>query len=248
MFFKSGYYLINGKGLFKYIAAERGAIDEKSIYWNEQYYQDDNYSIQLFSQNFSVTLNKHLERTAIVAKIVPPGEGKEPAGYVFAPDGTLYKMEYNEKAQELRLNLQEAIAGKWKVCISPQTMTVESVEVENNADVQDLTQETFPVVLADAQENAWFRVPVETSGHVENAESVIVTGSIIAPDGATYDLVKREYKEDGGSKFFMEYNMPYAAAGTYTVNVNHYPERTTIGTPTVQEWDDFQTETIYVEG
>ena len=56
---KSGYYLVEGQGFFRYIAAERGTVDETQIAWNDPYYTIENEEyISATTQNYTIELDK----------------------------------------------------------------------------------------------------------------------------------------------------------------------------------------------
>ncbi len=230
---KSGWYYINGQGAFKYYDFEKGDRDLANVMMNEAYYTDAMQMEDAYSQKFSATLyvnfkevsfsiaydasqtaNNNSDYTGETASMMGAID-KPIGGHVYAPDGTAYDMKVDGENDRLLLSLDEAMAGKWIIYVTPKNLIVKEPEVVSNITQQKVTTESKELIMADSN-NVMFEV--RYSGADE------VYGVIIAPDGTTYQLENSDKKIGGEKEKVLRYYMPYVKGGNYSVKVYHYSE------------------------
>jgi hypothetical protein len=240
---KSGYYNVNGKGLFLYHAYKRG---EKAEYetLNEGFYENAVQMVAAYSKQYTISVpydTKDMIITANYGKILNELDaGTDILGYVVAPDGTGYEMVNNEKEDTLTLSLTLAMAGNWEVYISPKSLDITDMTVKNDEISEDTVCEESEFLVPEDTAYQMFYADVEGSGSVY--------GSIIAEDGVTYNFSLGEYKDGNrkGAKY-LYYRMPYVPAGTYTVRIYHYQSQTTISNIQMVAYDDMNSDIIIIE-
>ncbi len=246
---KSGYYLIEGKGLYKYYDHKRGENDNVDM--NLSYYETEEDRIAAYSRQYSVNLDAPTRNMSIVASYNSNQDRNDAAvikGYVYSPDGTQYIMDLNDETCTLSLDLAEAMAGLWTINIVPITLDINSIDVTDNTMTQQLTQEEFEVVLDEPRQNIAFKT-YYTNDVNEKPEDIEINGSIVTESGETFPLesTKEEDEITGEKKLLLKYQMIYAPAGTYKIYVNHYPTKTTVQEPIITNNTQTGMEVIVVE-
>lgn len=248
---KSGYYAIDGWGLFRYVDYEKGGGNVENTDYNEPYYDSDADKLANFSKQFSFTVDTRTKNLTVLAYYDEYSIENEASveGYIFAPDGTEFYMNVDHEENAIWTAFSQAMPGKWTVNIVPQNIGIESFDAVDNTPDQALTQEVFNFTLESDRENVIFKTPFTNSVADENVADININGTMIAPDGETYILeVEEEEELDGSKRLFLVYRMAYAPAGEYTITVNHYPERTTVYEPQITNNTESVTETIVVDG
>ena len=247
---KSGYYCINGGGLFRYVDFSKGEKPLNQVDYNERYYNSDAEMLAQFAKQFTVTLEKRTKNMTIKATYDDPDNfytKDDIIGYVFSPDGTIYYMEADTKNKEVKIDLTEAMPGKWTIDIIPKSLAIIEIKAIDNTPDREFTQEDYRFSLNSPRENAVLRVYFSNDIHAE-LNDIEITGTIVMPDGQTYELEKKSEKDLAGEEFFyLQKVLPYAAAGEYEVMVNHFPEKTTVSTPQIENNTETYTETIVIE-
>lgn len=268
---KSGYYCINGEGLFRYYDhAKVGKNEEKKETTGEMnvsYYKTDAEKIAAYSRQYSVNVENKTKNITIDASydetIEDTGnkiDEKKIKGYVTSPDGTNYTMNVDTDNNQITLDLAEAVPGKWTVNIIPKNLTVNSIQAIDNSAKQELTTESTDIVLDKDRSNIVFRATVTgdigdesmySDGNSDDGSAKELTGTIVADNGQTFIMTVSDEKDaktaDGSTVRYIEYKMAYAKAGTYKVNINHYPEKTTIGKVEVVDNTQTNTDVIIVD-
>ena len=212
---KSGYYYIDGKGLFRYVAGEKGQ-DLKTLNYNEAYYESEEEQFAAYSQqfNFSIEtqkLNGSITATFDKASVSDFTDTSNLKMMVTSPNGDVQMFKADVEEGAFCANYTTMIPGKWTVNISPQSLNVTNIEVKDNSAKQEMTQNTYTFQLDSDKTGIEFYVNYEGEGEV-NAQ-------VIGPDGQSHDLVKD--KQNIG---MLGYIYPFAEAGEYTINVYHYPD------------------------
>lgn len=247
---KCGYYNINGQGLFKYYNFTRGSKDEQEINMNESFYADERSKIEAYSRQYSVQVPKRVKDLKINVKIETlETEYSEDIiqGIVFTPDGTKLDMEFDEKEKQLYLSMAEGMAGNWTVNVIPKTLNIRDVTVENDEAAQEATCEETVFTLPNDRENIEFIAEYTTTK--SKVKDLTVFGTILTEDGKTYEMNTWTDESDRNNpKYYISYEVPFAAAGNYTVRIYHYPEETTILEPIVQDKVEKDIEIIVIEG
>jgi hypothetical protein len=218
---KSGWYMIGGKGIFKYVAHERDSSKEPfGDEWNDPYFTNeiDSYS---YAQKYSVSFDTTTRDATINVTIDPNSIGDDGISVqAQSPDGTIYDLT-NEKVSNTykgkyetengtvySVTLDEAVPGKWLVYISPKTIEVAEVTVASAEFDEEKTEVSEEFELLEDATNKEFKVTFSGDGDIN--------GVVVAPDGQTYVLQKK----DTVSKTYY-YNMPYLKAGIYVVKAYH---------------------------
>ena len=236
---KTGWYLINGQGLFQYHANIRGeSVELENL--NEGYYASQEEMISAFSKQYNVSVPIATKDLKIKVAYGETEQEEEITGYVVAPDGTVYDMNQDMAKDELTLALAVAGVGDWSVYIYPKTLNVLSVNVENDTIMEEtsLCEQEF-TLEEDAEYQLFY---ADVIGGTD------VYGSVIGPNGVTYSLILKEVKDDRGNKsHYLYYRLPYAKAGTYTVRIYYYQSKTSIENISMSPYQNTDTEIIIIE-
>lgn len=242
---KSGYYNINGQGLFLYHNYRRGeTVESENL--NIPYYADKNEQIASYSKSYSLSVpntTKDMVLTIAYGEITDAYDMETGIGaYVVAPDGTGYDMIVDSKTQTMSLSLSIAMAGDWVINVSPKSLEVYDIKVSSNEVYEETT-------CAEAE----FTVEEETTFQMFYAEvtgdkKAEIYGSIIGPGGITYSLQRETHTGENNSQSqFMVYRLPYVNAGTYTVRIYYYQSQVSIGEIKMAPYDDENSEIIIID-
>ncbi len=247
---KCGYYNINGSGLFKYYNFTRSEKDEDEVDMCESYYLDDKSKIEAYSRQYSVSVPKRVKDLKITVKMEDTElEHVDDViqGIVFAPDGTRMDMDLDKDKKEMTIALAEGMAGDWTVNVIPKTLNVSDVKVDNDKAAEAATCEETVFSLPEDRENIEFTA--EYTSFKSNVSDCTVFGTILAEDGKTYEMeLETDTTDKDHPRYFIKYELPFAAAGDYVVRIYHHPEETTIQEPSVQDKTAVNTEIIVVDG
>ncbi len=212
---KTGYYIIGEKGLFRYMATERGEEDLEAANYNEPYYLTEEDQMAAFSQQFTFDIEASTANGTIRAEYDEDSLAEGQESYikmmVTAPDGTRLTAEPKEEGV-LEMAYTTMMPGKWTVNITPQSMNISSVEVVDNAAAQEKTQNTYTFKIEEEKTGVEFYVIYDGEGEV--------SGQVIGPDGQSHDLKEGRDVQNGQ----LGYTYSYLPEGTYTVNVYHDPD------------------------
>ena len=247
----SGYYAVNGSGIFRFAAFEKGkgSIDEEN--YNLEFYSSRQTRLADTTTQYSFTVDSASKNLSLYAvyDVRTLDDGEVPTGYVFAPDGTQYEMDLDPDHSKLSLDMTSAMAGKWTVNIAPKTMKITEIRVADNTKARELTQENYELTLTEARDGIAVRADIENL--VANAEDddINVTGNVVMPDGSTVVMeLKWNESPDGSKSWYLFAPITYAPEGDYSVTISHYPEQTKIGQPQVVNNRKDDVETIIVDG
>lgn len=240
---KSGYYNINGQGLFLYHSYKRGEKVEYETL-NEGYYENTVQMVAAYSKQYTVSVPYDIKDMVITVNygriLSDLDAGTDIIGYVVAPDGTGYEMVRDDKEDTLTLSMAVAMAGEWEVYISPRSLDITDITVKSSETLEDTVCEESEFIVPEDTSFQMFYADIVGSGKVY--------GSIITADGVTYNFAMGEYK-DGSKKGqkYLYYRMPYVAAGTYTVRIYHYQSQTKIENVQMIAYDDNESDIIIIE-
>lgn len=242
---KSGYYLVNGTGFFKYHSYTKGEIIEDESY-NIGYYSNLEEAKASYTQQYAISVPQTTKNMIIT---VDYGEAKDlfdassvAEAYLTAPDGSEYLLDVDTKNKQMKITLEIAQAGDWTINILPKSLEVSSVDVKSDDIFEDTTCYEQEFVIDNDRTFQMFYADVE--GDVE-AE---VRGTIIDSEGITYMLSPGTYKDKNrNNKKYLLCKMPYMKAGTYTVKIYYYKSRNSINNLHIEQYDDNQSDVFIIE-
>ncbi len=237
---KTGYYQINGMGLYKYYEVERGKEDVNAD-TTVPYYSSDKDQLISFSRQFVLNMPNTTRDLSIKIPFKCSSEDirQDVSAYVFAPDGTEYEMKIDSERDDdfLILNIAEAIAGEWTINVVPKDLTILDVNVESSKIDESASESVEEFIIDEAIENVTFSV--DTTGEGE------VYGYLLSPDGRTYDM-QYEYN-DRDNKGNLSYSLAYAKEGKWTVKVYYHPITNTISEIKMDQLTETETDTIIID-
>lgn len=211
---KSGYYLINGVGLFKYINKEKTEFEkDNTLDMNEPYStKEESDNIQKTSQEFGVFVESKKENMTFSVFFIPEKNSNAEA-VLTSPSGQEYTMAADYKKGVFQCSLTEVMQGEWNISVYPATVVVTNITCEKTVYDTDDKTETLNEEIAE--------VTVETANtnrllKVEYAGVVPESAIVIAPDGQSHRLSLIEDNVLG-------YSFPYAREGVYEIHI-YYKE------------------------
>lgn len=76
-----------------------------------------------------------------------------------------------------------------------------------------------------------------------------IFGTVLCEDGKTCEMsLGTDTSDKDNTKYYLYYEVPYAAPGEYLVKIYHHPEETSILEPVVRDKTETDTEIIVVDG
>ena len=211
---KTGYYMIEGDGLFRYSEKEKG-VDLASLDYNEPYFATAEDQLAAYSQQYNFSIDTQKINASIVAKFdktsISESNMDSVKMMVTSPDGDRQIFEPDLEKGVLTANYTTLMPGKWIVNITPQSIVMTGVSVEDNSVVQEKTENTYTFNIENQTTGIEFYIDYEGEGEV--------TAQVIGPDGQSHDL------ESGRDYIGMlGYIYPWVDKGEYTIHVYHYPD------------------------
>ena len=232
--FKSGWYYIGDAGFFKYIDHAKGeGEDPEGDEMNIDYYDSEVDALSVYSQMYAVNFDKNTSKPTIevIYNANSLTEGQSVRGFVIAPDGTQFEMVQSDEKPliddssdttytssavtkaYLTCSLDQAMAGKWQVVLTPKTLSIIQVKVINNGLAEGATEVEKMITFDSAKQGLTFYGTWESEEEEPN-----LYGYFIYPDGTTYNF---EYDKN---KKMLTYEASYLPAGTYTIKMYHYSD------------------------
>ena len=216
---KTGYYRLNGKGFFRYIADKKGAVDLATADYNDPYYESPEDQMAVFSQQYVFQIDRITSNMSVKADF-DPETVMTTSGIVkmmlTSPEGKRMTVETDKESGTISCDMSESQAGQWTVNISPQSMSITNIEVVSNADEMEATKEELTLSLDHDMTGIIVKVPYEGEG--------MVSAQIIDPQtNESYTMVDNK-STDPTKEQALTYNFPYLAKGDYKVFVYHYPD------------------------
>lgn len=223
---KSGYYLVNGQGLFVYHDYVKGEAPEDEN-MNISYYDSEGEIISTYTQQYKITIKtatKDITIDAPYGKITDPLDAEEEIkATLVAPDGTEYEMINDTGNKRLTLTLDLAMAGEWFVNITPKSLEVATIDVYGGTEYEETTlyEQTFTIEKDMSYQQFWC--------HLYGDSQSDISAILIRDDKQTYGVrVTKYYDKDGYERRWLHCEMPYLPAGTYTFKVWYYQSKTTV--------------------
>ncbi len=225
---QSGYYLVNGEGVYRYYACDKG--DEESGDLCEE--SDINTSN---SQQYSINLEESATNVSI--NVVYDSEDttsdENITCMLTAPNEMQYEMTTSN--HQSTITLSEAMAGKWLINITPIALEVEDITIENAADTTATKTETFTFTLEEGS-NIDFYALYEGTGEI--------WGTVKTKEGDAVSF-ENASSEDGYNKITASY--PYLEAGEYTVTLYHYTDTRVVEVNYEKQQTQTQEEILNIE-
>ena len=205
---KSGYYLIRGKGMYRYVDFERGEQDLAATDYNIPYYQTLDDQIMAYSQQYTFVLDTNVANASIKAAFDTKNLSSTNVQMVVTAPNGIYEKTYGDIGfGTIEMNYSAMMAGKWTINIIPEDLKINSLDIVDNALDEDLSQNSYTFVLTEDHINTEFYVSYEGGGKI----NAIVTDE----NGESYTLTKED------RVLRLSYTYPYLPAGTYTITVYH---------------------------
>lgn len=242
---KSGWYYITNLGFFKYYEFEKGTHNAEEANMNASYYENEEDRILSYTRQYSVSVPQKSRNVKFdLSYTESEYDGVDTIlGSIISPSGKTYVMDVDSKEHRIFLELSEAIPGEYKINIYPKTLTINSVKAESTTEDQELTQTERDISINEDTTNKIFRV------YYENKDSDVFA-SVISPDGSTYNMVPKQAtatQDQGENTHWLEYEMPYVSAGTYTVRAYYYSADNKILDITIEDNIETETDVIIIE-
>lgn len=241
----SGYYLINGGGLFCYHAYTKGKKVENEDY-NVGFYANKEEAEMAYKQQYNVNVpqnTKDMCVTAYYGDITDSFDvGEKIEATIIAPDGTEYQMENDELEKSLSMTVKIAQAGSWTMNIYPKSLEIKDISVAGDPNYEETAvfeqeytidkDETFQMFYAD--------VTGDTNEEVR--------GSVIDENGVTYKFTEGSYQDSYGKyNRYIAAFIPYMKAGKYTVKIYYYKSKNVIKNLQLTKYDDTSSEVFIIE-
>lgn len=226
----SGYYNVNGAGLFKYYNTKKGEADLNQD-MNIAYYKSAADAITANSQAYVVGIEQLTKNVEFKLEYETDSyKDDDIVIYLTAPNGNSYEM--TPIAGYAITEIEEAIAGRWTINIMPKDLVITSVEATAQDVYEDAIKENYSVEL-ETGTNILINVPYEGEG--------TVWGTASDEDGNAY-----EFEVDTQNKK-LSCVINYVSGGMYDINIYHYAD-TNIKEPEVTTDEEAEsTDVIIVE-
>lgn len=232
--FPSGWYYIGNAGFFKYINHAKGeGEDPEGAEMNVEYYDSEVDALSVYSQMYAVTFNKNTSKPTIevIYDASSLTDGQKVKGFVIAPDSMQYEMiqsdtkplidDSNDSTYTsssvtkayLTCSLNEAMAGKWQVVLTPKSLSILQVKVIDNGLAEDATEVEKLITFDSAKQGITFYASWKSQEEEPN-----LYGYFIYPDGTTYNFTYDKNRKK------LTFEASYLPAGTYTIKLYHYSD------------------------
>lgn len=206
---KSGYYMINGSGIYKYYAFEKNTQNIADVDMNEPYYKTEDEKIAAYSQQYMVSVQTKTTNVAFNMEYdTEEYQDDEITCILVSPDGTTYSMVPQNGIASIEL--AEVMAGRWTINVSPKDLIIKDIKAESTAATADASTETKSFYIGEDDENIQFYANYEGDGDV--------WGIVENENGETQELVVN------ANDHVLTTTYSYLAAGTYTVTIYHYKD------------------------
>lgn len=209
-YLKSGYYLINGVGLFKYVAEEKGT-DIATLDMNTPTY--DSYgngtnSIETQTYNLSVQEDQTNMCVTLILNRITDSTRIE----LISPNGIKYNFN-EEEGNKYTCYLGTVAAGQWKIIISPYDIVVQEAYLSA---IPVMLRTNSAMYEIDFEEGDRASINVKYSIEQKNTDYNKVLCVITAPDGTVLNTSNNSRTKE------ITCDIPYTQEGKYTVRFYYY--------------------------
>ena len=152
---KSGYYMMNGSGLYRYYAFEKNTENVETVDMNEPFYETEEEKIAAYSQQYMVSVQTKTTNVAFNMEYdTEEYEDDEIKCILVSPDGTTYNLVPQNGTASIEL--AEVIAGRWTINVLPKDLIVKDIKAESTAATADSSTETKSFYIGEDDENIQF--------------------------------------------------------------------------------------------
>lgn len=205
--FPSGWYAINGKGLFKYYNYKKGDDNDEEVDMNQAYYQTLADSMEAYAQQYVASVEEKTENVLFSVRYATDVySDEEVTAVLIAPDGTQYGMTSENGVAYTEIS--DVMAGRWKISVMPQDLEITNVTTESTKPEMDAVHEEREFIIEEDDANIQFYATYTGNGEV--------WGTVENQNGES-----RILDADTQNKFLTT-TYAYLPAGTYKVTVYHY--------------------------
>lgn len=224
----SGYYFIQGSGLFKYYNTEKGNTPE-DVDMNEAYYTSSAEQIKANSQQYVVSVSTTALNVGFLIEYEQDYDDSEVVGVLTAPDGTTYQLIAN--GGQMYIEIEQAMAGRWTINIAPQDLQITNITPVSLYQKDDSSQQVF---VEHYEENTNKTVYVHYDGSGD------IWGTITFEDGSAKELTNNK-------KGYLYASYDYMAEGDYTITIYHYADTAVEEPFLLDNEEELETSIITVE-
>ena len=227
---KSGWYDVDGTGLFLYYAYEKGKVPEDADL-NESFYKSEQEQILQYTRQYSLNIPIETRDLMVTAYYLDP-ENKmtDVGGFIISPEGVVYEMTHYRDGKLLYMNLATAKQGEWTIGIYPRDLEIQKIETTQDEAKEETVCEESEFVLEEAGDYKAVYASITGKGDVY--------GTVICEDGRTYMMEPVAYKDNLKREVrYVVCRIPYMAPGTYKVKIYHYQSETEVGEAMLLDYD-----------
>lgn len=232
---KSGWYDVEGAGVFLYYAYDKGSVPE-DVSLNESYYKSEQEQILQYTRQYSLNIPIETRDLVVTAYYLDPqGEMEDVGGFLISPEGVVYSMEHFREGKLLSVNLATAKQGEWTIGIYPRELEVSKIETTQDEIQEETVCEESEFTLTEAGDYKAIYASISGKGEVY--------GTVIAEDGRTFIMEPVAYKDSLKREVrYVVCRIPYMAPGTYRIKIYHYQSETEIGDARLLNYDPITNE------
>lgn len=207
--YPSGWYSINGMGIFKYYAYTKGEQENSEQDMCEEYYKTSADSIEAYSQQYIASVSTTTENVRFVVSYATDiYYDEEVTAVLIAPDGTQYGM--TSENGEMYVEIAKVMAGNWKISIMPQDLQILDVKTESTKTDPNAIPEEKEFVIEEENANIEFYASYEGDGEI--------WGTVENQNGES-----RVFEIDS-QNHILSTTYAYLPAGAYKVTLYHYAD------------------------
>ena len=207
---KSGYYLVNGAGMFKYYDFERGDGDVSKAEMNDAYYDSVESQMEACSQKYMLSVPVKTNNVKFnIEYATDKYKDSEIYATLKSPDGKSYDL--TPENGTMSVEIAEVIAGKWAVNVTPKDLEIKTITPEATSPSSDTVCDTYAFDITEDMSNIQFKATFIGKGDI---------WGIVQNDdtGESKDLVLSKTKDE------LNVTYDYLGAGNYTVYIYHYAD------------------------
>lgn len=221
---KTGYYNINGTGLYKYYSFDKGSVPE-TIDYNESYYSSEEEQILQYTRQYNLNIPVETKELCLNVDygLISDAldEGSKIGGYLISPEGTIYDLDVISENKLMTISLATAMPGDWTIGIYPRSLQINGIDTVSDIALEETVCEEEVFEIYESADYQAFYADISGTGDVYAV--------IIAEDGRTYLFEEVEYKDALKKKQrYIICRFPHLTAGNYTVRIYHYKSETDI--------------------
>lgn len=221
---KTGYYNINGTGLYKYYAYAKGDVPE-DVDYNESYYSSEEEQILQYTRQYNLNIPVETKELCLNVDygLIEDAldEGSKIGGYLISPEGTVYDLDIISENKLMTISLATAMPGDWTIGIYPRSLQINGIDTASDIAMEETFCEEEIFEIEESSDYQAFYADITGEGEVYAV--------IIAEDGRTYLFEEVTYKDAlKKQQRYLICRFPHLTTGTYAVRIYHYKSETEI--------------------